>query len=279
MLVSSIDAAHSYDYIYLAPHLDDAVLSCGGQIAQQVDGGAAVLVVTLCAGRPASDAPLSPFAEYLHHAWALGDDPITRRRQEDAQALALLGCDGLHLDQLDAPYRVAAYGQRDAVFGVVAADDPLIPAAHAVLNQLPAQQPAARFYVPLGVGRHVDHQIVCGAGLALHDRAADVIWYEDAPYAATWPNAVEQRLRALPDRFRPQVIDIGLALPRKLRAITAYGSQLGELFRNAPMEQVMTDYAATIIGTPGRFAERVWQRIAADAALNSSTDPTVDLEN
>ncbi len=265
MLVSSLDAARSYDYIYIAPHLDDAVLSCGGQIAQQVDAGAAVLVVTLCAAQPAPDAVLSPFAQYLHAAWALGDDPIAQRRKEDAQALALLGCDGLHLDQLDAPYRVAAYGQRDAVFGVVAPDDPLIPAAQTILRQLHTQQPAARFYVPLGVGQHVDHQIVCAAGLALHTAGGDVIWYEDAPYAATWLNALERRLQTLADRFSPQVIEIGPVLTRKLRAIAAYGSQLGELFRDAPMEQVMTDYAAAIIGMPGQFGERVWQRRAAGA--------------
>jgi LmbE family N-acetylglucosaminyl deacetylase len=260
MLLPSLDAAHDYDHVYIAPHLDDAALSCGGRIALQSDAGAAVLVVTICAGIPASDAGLSPFAQYLHREWALGSEPMRRRRDEDRKALAVLGCDGLHLDELDAPYRVAAYGERNAVFGTPASDDPLGPAVTRILAQLHAQQPSARLYVPLGIGLHVDHQIICDAGMWLHERGADVVWYEDAPYAATWPNAVAQRLSILQSHFEPHVIAIEATLRRKLRAIAAYGSQQRELFGGAVMEQVMKEYAARVAGATGHFGERVWQR-------------------
>lgn len=261
MLHSALDSARAYGHVYLAPHPDDAALSCGGQIAQLVDQGARVLVVTLCAGDPPADAPLSPFAQYLHREWGLGHDPLARRRAEDAQALTILGCDGFHLDQLDAPYRAAAYGVGDGWRGAIMPDDPLIAAAATILTQLHAQQPDARFYVPLGVGNHVDHQIVCATGLRLYDSGADVAWYEDAPYAAKAPEAIAQRLAALPQRFVPDVIDIGSSLDRKLRAIAAYDSQQRELFGDADMREVMTTYAAWIAGKPESYGERLWRRV------------------
>jgi LmbE family N-acetylglucosaminyl deacetylase len=254
MLVASLATARNYEHVYIAPHLDDAVLSCGGRIAIQIAAGQRALAVTICAGSPAANAELSPFARYLHTAWALEGDPVSLRREEDHRALAILGCDGLHLDLLDAPYRVVAYGERDAVFGSPAADDPLPAALEPILAQLYAQQPRGRFYVPLGVGLHVDHQLVFAAGLALHEQGADVVWYEDAPYAAKQPHAVERRLTGLSERFTAEVLAIDAVLARKVAAIGEYRSQLRELFGAAAMDQVMTEYAARVGG------ERIWRR-------------------
>lgn len=257
MLLPSITAARNYDHLFIAPHLDDAALSCGGQIAQLVDAGSRVLAVTLCAGDPPADMPLSPFAQYLHREWALGDDPIAVRRHEDQRALALLGCDALHLDQLDAPYRVAAYGVGDGWRGAVDPNDPLIAAAHAILAKLHEYQPAARVYVPLGVGTHVDHQVVCAAGCALHEHGADVRWYEDAPYAAKAPDAVPRRIRSLTFAVQPEVIAIDQTLERKLQAIGMYASQRRELFGDADWKEIMVAYAAAT--GAGGFGERLWR--------------------
>ncbi len=259
MVLESLAAARGYQHLFVAPHPDDAALSCGGQIAGLVDQGARVLVITLCAGDPPRGAPLSPFARYLHREWGLGDEPMRLRRAEDARALRILGCDGLQLDQLDAPYRVARYGIGDGWRGEVDPDDPLIPASLAILSQLHVQQPDARIYVPLGVGNHVDHQILCEAGRRLHDAGATVVWYEDAPYAAKDPAALRQRLMMLPESLTPEVIDITSGLERKLAAITAHESQQRELFGDADMTQVMTGYAAEIAGGRG-YGERLWQR-------------------
>jgi LmbE family N-acetylglucosaminyl deacetylase len=256
-MLASLEQATDYDSIYIAPHLDDAALSCGGRIALQVGSQQRVLVVTLCAGSPPADAPLSPFAQYLHRAWALGDDPIIRRRREDERALAILDCDGLHLDLLDAPYRVPQYGIGDGWRGNVAPADPLIAAVATILARLHTHNPAARFYVPLGVGNHVDHQLVCAAGADLATRGADVAWYEDAPYAAKQPDALDQRLGALGGSWQPDVVAIGAVLQRKLAAIAAYESQQRELFGDADMRAIMTRYAERIVAGGG---ERAWQR-------------------
>ena len=257
MLLPSLHHATGYDQIYIAPHLDDAALSCGGRIALQRDAGKRVLVVTICAGSPPPGAALSPFARYLHGAWALGDDPVAKRRVEDVEALAVLGCNGLHGDQLDAPYRVAAYGEGDNWRGTPVPNDPLLAATQSIIDQLQRQQPGAQIYVPLGVGNHVDHQLVCAVGLAAHDAGANVAWYEDAPYAAKDPAAVHARLEVLADRFVPDVAVIGTVLAQKLGAIRAYVSQLSELFGAHVPDQVMTSYAAAI---DPDYGERVWRR-------------------
>ncbi len=256
MLLTSLDEAQAYQHIYVAPHLDDAVLSCGGQIARYVAEGARVLAVTLCAATPREDQ-LTPYARHLHGTYGLGDDPMAGRRQEDIDAVALLGCDGLHLDQLDAPYRLEAYGQRGAVFGRPVADDPLGTATRRVLDQLHTQQPSATLYLPLGVGMHVDHQVVCAEALAAHARGLPVVWYEDAPYAVS-PEAVQERLDDLARPFTPHTVAIDTTLDRKLAAIAAYGSQVGKLFKDRPMTEVMTDYAEAVSGASGQYAERLW---------------------
>jgi LmbE family N-acetylglucosaminyl deacetylase len=257
MLLETLESARDYAHIYIAPHLDDAVLSCGGQIARHVEEGARVLVVTLCAASPSREKPLTPYAAHLDRSYGLGDDPTAGRREEDRRALAVLGCDGIHLDQLDAPYRLAAYGERTAVFAEPVPDDPLLPATTAVLEQLAASQPAATFYVPLGVGSHVDHLVVYAAGVAHYNQGASVLWYEDAPYAVA-PDLVEQRLRTLDQQYTPRVILIGKVLERKLAAIREYRSQLPKLFRERPMDEVMIAYASAV--AEHGHGERLWAR-------------------
>jgi LmbE family N-acetylglucosaminyl deacetylase len=253
VILQDLSAACDYRHIILAPHPDDAALSCGGTISCLRDQHARVLIVTVCAGSPAP-ASLSPFARYLHDAWALGDDPMAGRRAEDALAVGVLGCDAVQLEQLDAPYRHAAYGEGDAWRGAVAVDDPLLPAAREVIARLYTQQPAARFYAPLGAGNHVDHQVIGAAALAAS--VAELWWYEDLPYAAKQPGAVERRLVQLGMALQPRLISITSTMQRKLRAVACYASQQRELFGEADPDRMLCDYAAAL--AENGFAERFW---------------------
>ena len=70
-----------YDALYLSPHLDDAALSCGGQIAQATRRGARVLIVTVMAGDPPVDVENAYIAS-LHTRWELGRDAASQRRAE-----------------------------------------------------------------------------------------------------------------------------------------------------------------------------------------------------
>src|SRR5215470_20022956 len=93
-------------WIYLSPHLDDAALSAGGLIYDQLQSGSPVEIWTLMAGAP-RETEYSPLAQMLHTTWGFSDadDAIRGRRQEDQQAADILGAKAVHFDFLDCIYR------------------------------------------------------------------------------------------------------------------------------------------------------------------------------
>lgn len=257
MLHTDLVAACDYRHLFVAPHLDDVVLSCGGLLASLAERGECLLVITICAGSPGPDVELSAFASYLHQAWKLGPDPLARRRREDKEALAHLQVDGLHLPQLDAIYRAPGYPTWEAVIGPLQADDPLPAAVVGALGRLRSSNPDAHWYLPLAVGNHVDHQAVFQAAAAIQGRS--VAFYEDFPYAAQ-PRAVQQRLAALgafAQQLTPRIVPMERYLPVKIEAIARYQSQLDELFHGRPMESEVRRYAE-MVGGSAEPSERLW---------------------
>lgn len=256
------DPTLRYQHIYLAPHLDDAVLSCGGAIAAHAADGQPVLIATLCAGAPPPDAPLSDFAVEMHRRWGLSAaDVLDVRRREDTAALEWLSVDGYHFDFLDAIYRLpAAYATEELLFGAVAVDDPLTTACRDALTTLRQRFPDAAFYAPLGVGQHVDHQIVYSAARELATAGYTVAFYEDFPYVAR-QGAVEQRLEALggATRFVASFVRIDYTLARKIGAIELYTSQIANLFGDAnSMARAVTSYARNLHNAGSFHGERLW---------------------
>jgi LmbE family N-acetylglucosaminyl deacetylase len=213
----------THHHIYLSPHLDDAVLSCGGRIWRQVQAGDRVLVVTVFAGKPSPDVPLSPFAQALHAAWELVD-ATAARREEDAAALALLGTESVYWPYTDCIYRRMPdggfpYASEEALFGDVHSSDEALIAELAGRFRALALEPASVIYAPLAVGCHVDHQIVRRAVAGLEG----VTYYEDYPYAGK-PGAVEGSLGI--ERWQEEVVPLSSdALEAKIAAIACYSSQ------------------------------------------------------
>ncbi len=153
--------------VVVSPHLDDAVLSCGGLLALARRRGEPSTVVTV-------------FTKGRDH---------DRRRDEDRDALAVLGARAVHVGLLDAPERLGLARTHTALVEearVDPADCAVVRAA--IETALPSPSPVS-VYVPLGVGGHVDHVTVHAA---LRDRD-DVVFYEDRPYALV-PGAIHARL-------------------------------------------------------------------------------------
>jgi LmbE family N-acetylglucosaminyl deacetylase len=250
----------SYDHVYLSPHLDDAVLSCGGAIARHSNAGARVLVVTICTGAPPPDSPFSAFARKHHLMWGFAPgQAMAARMREDDRALERLDADAYRAGMLDAIYRMPeVYTSNDELFGAPAPDDPLLYSTRQLIAALRGRLPHATFYAPLGVGNHVDHQILHAA--ARDGAGAFMAFYEDFPYV-TQPGALEQRLAALGQKFVPSTIDIDATLARKIGAIDAYVSQLSSLFDDpVARARVITDYAEGLRPDAGTYGERVWLR-------------------
>jgi LmbE family N-acetylglucosaminyl deacetylase len=249
---------NTYDCVYLSPHLDDAVLSCGGAIWQQVQAGERVLVVTVFAGAPAPDTPLSPFAEELHARWGRVADAAAVRQEEDGAALALLGAKAAHWPYPDCIYRQTPaghfpYASEEALWGEVhPAEHDLVAELAARLAALP-QRRDGTVYGPLGVGHHVDHRIVRQAAEA---SGHPLTCYEDFPYAQD-QRAVQLALAQVRAQAR-LVLLCEDALASKIAAIACYRSQLGTFW---PGEAEMATSVRTFAERTGGGvpAERYWK--------------------
>ena len=254
-------------HVYLSPHLDDAVLSCGGAIHRRAATGETVLVLTIFTG-DFEGGELSPFAARLHKEWGNPPQIMTLRCAEDVAALTLLGAQGQHLGYLDAIYRADPEGEwlytgDEALFGGVHLADPLIQdGAEALFADLverlpPAEQ--ATVYAPLTVGQHVDHVVVHSVARHLLESGYRVAFYEDYPYAET-PQALESALVAVEgEHWRSEVIPLDPAdVAARVSAIGYYRSQLSILFGGAEaMPNRVWAYAAACSVGPG-LAERIW---------------------
>jgi LmbE family N-acetylglucosaminyl deacetylase len=244
-------------HVYLSPHLDDAVLSCGGCIWQQVQAGGRVLIVTVCAGTPAPDEPLSPFAQELHARWGFAD-PVAARREEDVAALTLLRAEGVYWPYVDCIYRRTAAGcflcdSEEALFGEVHPADDALTAELTDRFQVLAQEQGITIYAPLAVGHHVDHQVVRRAVEGLEG----VVYYEDYPYAAR-PGTIETALGA--GQWQAELVALSQeALQAKIAAIACYGSQFSSLdWADAAEMAAAVQAFARQLGGDGP-AERYWR--------------------
>jgi LmbE family N-acetylglucosaminyl deacetylase len=153
--------------VILAPHSDDAVLSCWSVLRKPP----AKTVVTVFAGTPSDDAPMSWWDTFTGATSAQAR--AHERRQEDAEVLGRLGARSVALGFLEGSYRG---GEQDA--------GPLLGAIR------PIAASGAMVYAPAGIGRHPDHFAVRAAAIALLARGVPVTLYADLPYASHygWPH-------------------------------------------------------------------------------------------
>ncbi len=256
-----------YDAIYLSPHLDDATLSCGGQIYRFTRSGQRVLVVTFMTGAP-EEGELSAAAVELHGLWGFGPEqgvgPVLETRcREDEEACRTLGAEHLHAGLIDALYRrrpgsgAPLYSTVKSIFrSPKPADEAQLEVVAKVVAELPE---ASRVCAPFGIGSHVDHVLVRRAAERVHGR--DLEYYEDYPYAHSrkarwkafgWRSPRGEDGRAF--RWESRTWTLGHdAIEAKCRAVRRYSSQIGALFKDEDeMEHKVRVYARRVGG------ERVW---------------------
>jgi glycosyltransferase involved in cell wall biosynthesis/LmbE family N-acetylglucosaminyl deacetylase len=249
-------------HLFVSPHLDDAVLSCGGLINLLTAERQAVRVVTVFANSETYE--LSAFAEHLHAKWRAGDDLFARRRHEDALALKQLGVDNFEQwDFAEAPYRRATnehslYGSYEELRGELAeADRQLQQRVAGKIRELLRELPeTTTLYFPLGLGGHVDHQMLFAIGVELSASGRRVRFYEDYPYAA----AYDPESRGL--NWLPTTVSV--SLEPKVRAAEAYATQLPGLGGSVTnMEKRMREFSSA--RDAGSLSERYWEYVAPDA--------------
>lgn len=216
-------------WIYLSPHLDDAVLSCGGVIWEQVQAGNRVEIWTICAGDPPPGS-LTPFAASMHSRWGTEEDAISVRRAEDIRAARILGADIRHLDLADCIYRrlpgtgEAVIHQEDDLWQPLRTEEQ--PLVQEVIDQLSSRLPqTANLVSPIGIGGHVDHRLTRSAAEGLPNQRN---YYADYPYAS----GVEIRDYVHPAWQERTYLVAPAALVAWQDAIAAYASQISTFWED-----------------------------------------------
>ncbi len=156
------------------------------------------------------------------------------------------------------------YTSDEALFGKVASEERrvLVPQIATEIRRVAEESSArgkVRVFAPLGVGRHVDHQLVFSAARHLGPRYG-VLFYEDYPYAAKG-GALEDRIAELRTPMQPRVTSISDLIGVKIAAIARYKSQLEILFGSSEaMPSAVRSYAQSIaaLAPTMQYAERVW---------------------
>lgn len=250
-------------HLFLAPHYDDVALSCGGTVAALADAGDPPLLVTVFGGEPAP-TDLTAFARWQHERWGTDhSDTIASRLAEDREAAAHLGCATTALPFLDAIYRGDSYLSDAALFGpLLPVDEPLIAEVAAAVSALADRAADTTFYVPLGIGEHVDHQVVYRAGRALAAAGWRVLAYADFPYAILGEAPAARLARVAGEVGSPVSRAIGGTLARRLAAIGAYRSQLPVIFRFTADWRAAVTASATALNGGGEPVEWFWPVLA-----------------
>jgi LmbE family N-acetylglucosaminyl deacetylase len=213
-------------WIYISPHLDDAALSAGGFIFDQIQSGNLVEIWTIVCGFP-PPGKLTPLAHVIHSQWGTesAEETIRLRRDEDIKAADILGATAVHFDVPDCIYRRGPDG--DPLYLDIFVQPHKAEANlpnHIAETIAPRLQPDDQIICQLGVGGHVDHILVRQAAEQLNRP----LWYAaDIPYLFWHPEKLNSFVSEMQASLHP-ITEAGL--DAWIGAVLAYKSQLSSLF-------------------------------------------------
>lgn len=228
-------------WIFISPHMDDAVLSAGGLIYDLARSGARVETWTLTCGFP-PEGDISPLAQVLHFQWGFSsaEETVRLRRAEDARAAQAVGAEAIHFDFLDCIYRRGRDGEwlYGDVFVPLHAQDADLPAQ--ITAALAARlQPEDVVACPLAIGGHVDHVTV---RRAVEELGRPLVYFADVPYLLDHPGELERSTMQMQAGVK-EVSSAGLVAWQD--GIAAYESQIPMLFESPEkMREVIAAYGS-----------------------------------
>ncbi|TDF66111.1 PIG-L deacetylase family protein [Cupriavidus sp. L7L] len=212
----------------IAPHLDDAVFSCGGLIA----AARGARVVTVFAGVPPADVP-APDCDRAA-GFDSAEQAVRARRREDNRALGMLGAQPVWLDFWDSQYgrrhtpREIADSLQPVLLaqtdGMVVAPLGLFHSDHVLAHEacrllMQAAQVRAAAWAAL---------LVPSRGQAASALPVQWLYYEDVIYRRL-PGVLQQRLAECLGaglQATPVNLPVSQHLAQKSYAVNAYQSQV-----------------------------------------------------
>jgi hypothetical protein len=228
-------------WIYISPHYDDGVLSCGGLIYEQTRHKVPVEIWTVFAGFPPKDRPLTALAQRIHQRWRTksGRGTVILRRSEDRAAGAAVGATVRHFTVPDCIYRWSADDTPlypDEVFDPPHAEDAHLPGEIASMLQKGLRKTDV-IVSPLSVGHHVDHVLT---RMGVEKTGRSLLYYADIPYLLNYPGELNSASRGMSSTLFP-ISKPGLIAWQN--GTSAYGSQIEMLFdTDKEMREGMHEY-------------------------------------
>ena len=250
-------------HVFISPHFDDGIFSCGGTARQLAAGGHAVTIMTIMGGLYQGELPDTPILADLHRRWSAGESPLRSRQIEDENASNAIGVDFMHVPLPDCVYRLASdialYPSEESLFGEIHPADYAPRLLKGI--QIPELETAARVYLPLGVGHHVDHQIARQWGMTqvrdIPDRSA-LRFYAEFPYSNA-DRATELALKEFGLLLAPADVRLSEAdIRAKINAIACYESQISTFWDSLDAMAGDVRRAFTDSRT-GAYVERYWK--------------------
>ncbi|MDA8017094.1 MAG: PIG-L family deacetylase [Thermoanaerobaculia bacterium] len=212
------------DVLYLSPHLDDVVLSCGGTAFRQAKSGLRVVVLTLFT-RDLEDDPTNLVLQQVYGRMDLRPaEAMTVRREEDRRACGRLGATPVHWGLDEALGRHPGLPSLAALFEEPPGSDQVV--VERLADRFRDLEDVPEVAAPVGWGGHMDHRLVRRAAEAVFGQR--LRFYEDFPYVLTLDEAdLGPEVRGLePEVERLDAED----LAARIEAIAAYRSQVSSLF-------------------------------------------------
>ncbi|MGE5609426.1 MAG: PIG-L deacetylase family protein [Bacillota bacterium] len=225
--------------VVVSPHPDDAAFSVGGMMLRQAATSRVVVLDV-----------------FTHTAWWRYGEPdpdrVVAMRYAEEKLMSRLA--GVELRMLGLPEALLRGYELGQVFAAQPGKADLRVAAEigATVRTLAAEWPGAQWWLPMGIGGHLDHRLVrdTAANALQTAGVTGVRFYEDQPYAAEGCNLVDSGNWA----GRPRVsldVDISGWLRWKLELCRVYASQI-----TWPRIRSLGGYARRI--GRGRAVERLW---------------------
>lgn len=245
----------------VAPHLDDAVLSCGEFIHKHVEMGDKVTLITLFTGYP-SENELTTAARTFHSMCFLSYDSMEYRKKEDIAANEFLGSSYLHLDFYECLYRKNTNGDNiyTDLYDIYHLEDDMEGVYVSAIKEkvFSVVDEYDVVLAPLGIGEHADHLLTnkIMAEYALGNHSKEVFFYEEVPYLCDMYN--ENTDIECPS-MDPVFIEVAESnWKKKIDAILCYRSQLNVLWENREKMEKELHTISTMHGN-GRCL-RLWKQ-------------------
>lgn len=232
-------------FMFISPHLDDAVLSSGQLISTLTSLGAQVTILSVFTR--GSAPPLS--SQAIKHLRASGYTDtfkfFTARAAEDRAAARLLGATVRHLGFIDAAWRKTGpnfiYPNSQSQFsGLVSPKDHQLSSSLIQQMTRSISRRQVLLFGPLGVGLHADHLIIRHV---LGRLSRPVIFWTDMPYSQEHPDQPTQISIRL--KLHPVPAITFFPDQTKIAAIRKYSSQTSSLFPQGIISQIPEHFYAS----------------------------------